>query len=182
MKRLLISLAAFIAVGFPFVLLAQTQCSNGFCQLADTSQSPLLNQAYQSNGLANFLNALFKIAISVGAILAVLQITYAGFLYMSSEAFGEKSHAKEVIGNAVLGLLLLLSVYLILYQINPNLVSLKFLEEVKSDTTTQTQTSGTGQADAGQSSTVQSYNPAAPIQCPPGQHSDSAFGGACVSN
>lgn len=105
----------------------------GFVQLADTSQSPLLNQAYQTNGLANFINALFKIAISVGAILAVLQLTYAGFLYMSSEAFGEKSHAKEVIGNAVLGLVLLLSVYLILYQINPDLVSLKFLETISSN-------------------------------------------------
>lgn len=154
--------------------------AGAFVQLADTTQSPLLNQAYQSNGLANFVNSLFKIAISVGAILAVLQITYAGFLYMSTEAFGEKSHAKEVIGNAVLGLLLLLSVYLILYQINPNLVSLKFLEGITPTNTTQT--SSTGQSSAGQASTVQSYDPAAPIQCPPGQHSESAFGGACVSN
>jgi hypothetical protein len=107
------------------------QTSQGFVQLTDTSQSPMLNQAYRSGDLATYINSLFKIAISVGAILAVIRLAYAGYLYMTTEAWGEKSNAKEVIGDAMLGLLLLLSIYLILYQINPDIVSLKFLDKIK---------------------------------------------------
>lgn len=123
-----------LALGFPLVALFSASVAyaqQAFVQLADTSQSPMLSQVYQSGDLAGWVNAIFRVSLSVGAILAVLRIMYAGYLYMSSEAFGQKTHAREVIGDAVLGLLLLLSIYLILYQINPDIVSLRFLDRIK---------------------------------------------------
>ncbi len=83
------------------------------------------NAGQNPGDLGTFINAAFKITLSIGAILAVLRIAYAGFQYMSSDAWGEKSHAKEILGDVVIGLLLLLSVYLILNQINPQLTKLE---------------------------------------------------------
>ena len=104
--------------------------AGGFVPLTDTSQSPMLSGVYNSGDLAGYVNALFTTALSVGAILAVLRIAYAGYEYMTTDAWGSKQHAKEVLGDVVLGLLLLLSIYLILNQINPNLLKLDILRNV----------------------------------------------------
>lgn len=74
--------------------------------------------------LPQFLNSLFKAAIIVGAILAVLRLSYAGFMYMMSDLPGTKVNARAIISNSVLGLLLLLSIWIILQQINPNILNL----------------------------------------------------------
>jgi hypothetical protein len=103
-----------------------------FVPLAPSDGSKLGTLYSNSPSLATFLSNLFAAALSIGAILAVLRLAYAGYLYMTSEAFGQKTHAKEVIGNAVLGLLLLLSIYLILYQINPDILKLNFLQNINS--------------------------------------------------
>ena len=85
---------------------------------------PLLAEAFRSQSLSGFLTTLFNIAISLGAILAVLRIGYAGFVYMTTDAAGKKSDAKTIIQNAVIGLLLLLGIVLILERINPDLLQL----------------------------------------------------------
>jgi len=118
---------AFAALALPLAAFAQ---SNGFVPLADTSQSPLISQAYNSGNLVDFVNTLFRMAISLGAILAVVRIAWAGYQYMTTDSFGSKSHAKEVLGDVALGLLLLLSIWLILYQINPDLLNLTFLKDI----------------------------------------------------
>jgi hypothetical protein len=120
---------ATVTLLLPGLIFAQT-CTNSFCPLAPSDGSKL-GTLYQSTNLADFISRLFAAALSIGAILAVLRLAYAGYLYMTSEAFGQKTHAREVIGNAVLGLLLLLSIYLILYQINPDILKLNFLQNIK---------------------------------------------------
>jgi len=103
---------------------------------------PLLAKAFEGQGdLSGFLTNLFNIAISLGAILAVLRIGYAGFVYMTSDAAGEKSNAKQIIQNAVIGLLLLLGIVLILERINPDLLQLNL--ELQ-PTGTQAPAGGTG--------------------------------------
>lgn len=105
-----------------------------FVPLSDTNGSnlaPTLSGFFQSNNLAGFFNAAFTLALSAGAILAVLRLAYAGWLYMgAADMWGSKQHAKEVITDAVLGLLLLIAIYIILYQINPNLLNLNVLQSI----------------------------------------------------
>jgi hypothetical protein len=101
-----------------------------FQPLESSSQSPMLSGFFGSSDLPGLFNALFTTALSVGAILAVLRLAYAGWLYMSSDAFGKKSDAKEVIRDAILGLLLLMGIYIILYQINPNILNLNILQDI----------------------------------------------------
>jgi hypothetical protein len=109
--------------------------AQNFVPLEKVDGTPLA-QVYGSDvssalSLSNLINNFFKIALAVGAVLAVLQIVHAGYLYMVSEASaGSKSRAKEVFGDAIIGLLLLMSIYLILYQINPCILRLDILRSL----------------------------------------------------
>ena len=96
------------------------------------ASSPVLKSLMTSGDLASFFNAFFKTAIVVGAMLAVLRLGYAGFMYMTTDSFGNKTTAKNIIQEAVMGLLLLLSIWIILFQINPNILNLDILQGVRS--------------------------------------------------
>jgi hypothetical protein len=94
-----------------------------------------LSQIYSgsTSDLSAFVNNLFIFAISLGAVLAVLRLSYAGYLYMGqSDMWSHKGQAKDIIQNTILGLLLLLSIYLILYQINPTILQFKAFQNMSS--------------------------------------------------
>jgi hypothetical protein len=97
-----------------------------------SSLGPTLSGFFTQTGsgsLAGFFNAAFTLALSAGAILAVLRLAYAGWLYMgAADMWGSKQKAKDVIFDAVLGLLLLIGIYIILYQIDPTLLNLNALQ------------------------------------------------------
>lgn len=92
--------------------------------------TPFFSQAFQSGNIADFVNAAFRAALAIGAMLAVLRIAYGGFIYMTKDSFPVKQDAKEIIQNAVFGLLLLLAIWVILNQINPNILKLDVLRNV----------------------------------------------------
>lgn len=71
---------------------------------------------------------LIKIAIGAASGLAVLAIAYSGIKWMMSDVVTNKSDAVQGIKNALLGLLLAISAYLILYTINPTLTKPVILE------------------------------------------------------
>ena len=107
-------------------------CTNKFCPLANVDGSQKLSGIYSDAGtsLGKFVNGFFKVALSVGAILAVLQLTGAGFMYMGSDMWSSKAKAREIIGNATIGLLLLIAIFLILNLINPKLLNLDVFKEL----------------------------------------------------
>lgn len=95
-----------------------------------------LSQLVNAHDLPTLLNAGFKVAISLGAILAVIQIAraglmYTGFLSYFEQIGSDKSKAKRVLNDAIFGLVLLLAVWIILYTINPDLLNLDILRNVK---------------------------------------------------
>lgn len=74
-------------------------------------------------GLSSYLQWLFVFAISFAGIAAVSMIIIGGIQYIT--AYGNPSqieNAKNRIYQALLGLLLIVSAWLILYTINPDLV------------------------------------------------------------
>ena len=86
----------------------------------------------QGMDLGGLLSMAFQMALSVGAILAVLRIAYAGYLYMGqADMWSTKGHAKDVFTNAITGLLLLFAVWLILNQINPDILQLDVFRALK---------------------------------------------------
>lgn len=93
------------------------------------------------NILGEYLPAIFKLAIGLSAVFAVLMIVIGGFQYISSDAIMKKSEGKERIKNAVLGLVLVISAWLILNTINPNLLNINL--NIEAITTTSTGGFGT---------------------------------------
>ena len=75
------------------------------------------------NALGQYLNIIIKLAIGLAAVLAVVMIVMGGIQYMTTELVSGKEDGKRRITNAVLGLLVALGAWLILYTINPNLLS-----------------------------------------------------------
>lgn len=117
---------ASICLLLPFIVHAQ-----GFVPLAETPSGSKLGQLHKSGDFSNFINGLFKFAIAIGAIVAVLRLAYAGYLYMGqSDMWSHKGEAKDIIKDVTIGLLLLLAIYLILYQINRDILSLKALRNI----------------------------------------------------
>ncbi len=126
-KHLIVSSCAF---ALSFALPALVLAAEGFVPLTKDADFQKIfgvgsNAGSNPQDLSTFISGAFKVTLSIGAILAVLRIAYAGYQYMSSDAWGEKSHAKEILGDVTIGILLLLSVWLILNQINPNILQLK---------------------------------------------------------
>lgn len=79
--------------------------------------------------LADYLNLVYNWLISIVGIIAAVMMMIGGFQYLTSggEA-GRVKQAKERIGNALIGLVLAFSSYLLLNTINPELVNLKVPE------------------------------------------------------
>lgn len=127
-RRYILIIVVVLAV--PVVALAAT-----FVPLVQDTKTGLLSYQTTANGdLSGYINRLFVIALSVGAMLAVLRLVYAGYIYMVSGVgnFASMGKAKEIIGSVTFGLLLLLGIYLILYQINPDILKLNALDTIKS--------------------------------------------------
>ncbi len=80
--------------------------------------------------LPELFNIAFTTALVVGAMLAVARLIYAGAIYMTTDLPGAKGNAKGIIGETMTGLLLLLAVWLILAQINPQILNLNILRSV----------------------------------------------------
>ncbi len=109
----------FVLIATPSSVLGQ-DAPTGFVPLLrefpDVIQNPL--------DLASFLNGFYVLMIAFGAVLAVIMIIIGGFQIMGSESYSSRDAGKTRIRQAILGLLILLLSYLILYTINPELTDL----------------------------------------------------------
>ncbi|MFA6383626.1 MAG: hypothetical protein WCX17_04365, partial [Parcubacteria group bacterium] len=72
-----------------------------------------------------YINAIYKFGIWAIGIAALLMISIGGFMYITSAGNNSSMEkAKGVITDAVVGLILALTAYLLLYIINPDLVKI----------------------------------------------------------
>jgi hypothetical protein len=80
------------------------------------------------NSLGEYILSLYQFFTGAIAILAVIMIMIAGYRWLLSSGSSERvSKSKDMIINAVVGLILALTSYILLYTLNPNLVKLKSL-------------------------------------------------------
>jgi len=82
----------------------------------------------------DYVKAIYKFAIWAVGIAALLMISVGGFMYFSAAGNTSKlDKAKIVIRDAIFGIIAVLTAYLILYVINPDLVniSLESLSNLK---------------------------------------------------
>lgn len=76
-----------------------------------------------TNALGSYLNSMITLFIGLCAVVAVVMIVIGGIEWSTSELISKKEAAKERIWGAVLGLLLALGSYALLYTINPDLLN-----------------------------------------------------------
>lgn len=77
--------------------------------------------------LPGYVSALYKIAMIVVTLSAVLMLTIGGFMYLTSAGnTASMSSAKSIIYDSLIGLVIALAAWLILYVINPDLVNTTF--------------------------------------------------------
>ena len=83
-------------------------------------------------GLNLYINALYRLSISIAALLAVIKIVAAGAKYMLTDIVPAKEEAKKDIQGALIGLLIVIAAVIILNTVNSDLTKVNFnLEPVK---------------------------------------------------
>lgn len=151
MKKILFATGALFLFGLVPLAFAQ-----GFVPLAPI---PGLTQGVDttSGGLLVFFNNLYKYAIGLSAVLAIIMIIWGGLEYSTQDSVSKKSDGKERILQAIFGLVLVLSPVLVFSIINPSILNLSLnLPELK--TAPGTVSSGTTGGTGTQASTTVANN------------------------
>jgi D-alanyl-D-alanine dipeptidase len=73
--------------------------------------------------IAQYISALFNYLIGVSLIVSAMIIVYGGFLYIVSATGVQIQNAKQKIIDAVVGLGIFLGIYVILFNVNANLLN-----------------------------------------------------------
>ncbi|MGM0629502.1 MAG: hypothetical protein ACQESA_03690 [Patescibacteria group bacterium] len=76
----------------------------------------------EEGNFAQYMVGMVNLLIGVASVLAIIFVTIGGLQYITTDSISNKESGKETIQNALLGLLLALASWLLLYTINPNLV------------------------------------------------------------
>lgn len=99
----------------------------GFCYARSGQMALSVNIGGRSTviDLADYLNLLYKYGIAVAGILAAVMMMIGGFQYLTAADSDRVSKGKERITNAITGLVVLFTAWLLLNTINPDLVSLR---------------------------------------------------------
>lgn len=106
-----------------FSLAPHVFAADGFVALAPI---PGLTEGATANteGLAIFFNNLYRFAIGMAAVLAVIMIIWGGIEYSTQDVPGAKQNGKDRILQAIFGLILVLSPALVFSIINPSILNL----------------------------------------------------------
>lgn len=73
----------------------------------------------------DYINLAIKVFISIIGALGVIMIVLGGVQYMTTDAISKKEGGKEMITNAIFGLILALASWLLLNTINPHLTDIR---------------------------------------------------------
>lgn len=74
-----------------------------------------------SNFIGTYVTGVYKFLIGFAMTVAIVMVMIGGVQYVVGASTGEIGKAKDRIGNAITGFVLLLFVYVILFTVNPNL-------------------------------------------------------------
>ena len=137
MKKV-IAIFAFILVFVPVIALAQAQTSNPCAlQTGSTVQA-------SPDQLPKCVNQIYVWSLGLAVLLALLMIIVGGYHIMTAGGNAEQStKGKEYITSALIGVVILFCAYLLLHQINPDLVNFNInsLNGLNGSSTQQNQTS-----------------------------------------
>lgn len=139
-RFILIGLIATFSLASFATVLAQSKATEyqllaPISQISQTAEGqPCIKDGKPCATTAGYIPGLFRLMISIATGLAVLMLIYAGIKYISTDSFSGTEEAKGIISNALYGLLLAIAAWLIVYTIDPNLISFNLsipVQEIK---------------------------------------------------
>lgn len=80
------------------------------------------NATGENSNLGRYLNIMLRIFIGICAVLAVIMVVVGGIEYMTSDLMSSKEEGRHRISGAIFGLILALGSWMLLNQINPDLL------------------------------------------------------------
>jgi hypothetical protein len=119
MRSTLASLGAFALLLIPSVVFAEEV----FVPLTTLPGIGAISSS--GDGLSTFLNTVYRLCVGAAAVIAVIQITRAGIVYMLQDSLTEKKEARHLINMSLLGLLLVLAPTIVFSVIDQRILSLK---------------------------------------------------------
>lgn len=117
-KFLLTFLFLFAAAGFSYAFQAEAQLQYELLEKVPGTENV-------GSDLKGYLEAIYKVALIIVTLSAVLMVSIGGFMYLTSAGnTSAMGSAKSVIFDSIIGLVIALVAWLILYVINPDLTSI----------------------------------------------------------
>jgi hypothetical protein len=77
--------------------------------------------------LGQYINAVYRYAVAIVLIAAIVMVVYGGFRYLVGASIGDIQAGKKIIIDALMGMLIVLGAYMILNTVNPDTVNFKAL-------------------------------------------------------
>lgn len=139
-----------------YKLLAPLPCISGNCGELGTKTE-----------LTKYIPGVFKFAIGLSVAFVLLNLVFGGFQYMSSDAFAQKSEGITRIQNAIKGLFLVVSAWLILNTLDPKFTDVNI--EIKSANTVGESITGGGSFSGGIGANAPAVINRSMMSCPQNQ-------------
>lgn len=125
MKKLLLALALLLLLPGGYAH-AQAFCQNGACTYTSLEPLPLPGGGViDATSFPGYVSTAFKLLLASGATIAVVMLILGAMTYMFSDVVSNKKNALDRIRGSMWAIVLLVSSYLILNTINPDLVTFK---------------------------------------------------------
>jgi len=122
MRKTILKIGIFVMLAMIILpVLKVSAAENDYTVLAPL---PGIGDKGGTTNLQSYIPAIFSLAIGLSAVAAVLMIVIGGFQYMSADAIMKKTAGRQRIQNAIIGLVFVITAWLILHTINPNLLTL----------------------------------------------------------
>lgn len=84
-----------------------------------------LGSVTEVSGLSEYINESYRFGVGIVLITAIVMVVWGGFRYLIGSSLGDVARGKEIIRDAIVGMLLVLGAYTILQVINPATTNLK---------------------------------------------------------
>ena len=128
LKNRIQKISAIVFLAFGIFLLMMTPVFGAAIQQATYVPLVGLPGITAASKIPDYINAVYLLTISLGALAGVLRIAWAGVKYSLSDVVTNKSAAKDDIQGVLIGLAILLIPFIVLNTINPNLTKLNVLD------------------------------------------------------
>lgn len=102
--------------------------SRGYCYPVNTDPIALtfaIGSTTSVKDLGDYINVIYKFALGASVTFAIVMLMVGGLQYILAAQSGNVKAAKERMTHALVGLVLLFGVYVMLFAVNPQLVSLQ---------------------------------------------------------